>query len=110
MVSLAFSPAPLARRAKADPLRADLKAMQGAWALDKAIEDGRVVPAAALREAGMAVSLEVAGKQWTHVARDTRTLDEERTKLTVRKVEAPKSPKQILLAGENGDVACTYRL
>jgi uncharacterized protein (TIGR03067 family) len=85
--------------------------MQGEWQLHKMINNGEAL-AADLRKMGFDVSLEIVGDQWTQTVRlpVSGGEDEEQGTLTIKKVDEGKSPKQIILAGEYGDVISIYRL
>jgi uncharacterized protein (TIGR03067 family) len=107
LASLAFAPAPVHR-----PKPDDLKAMQGEWQLHKWIDNGREATAADVRKVGVDAAIKVAGDQWTQSIW-LPTADgslEERGTLTVRKVDQMKSPKQIVLGCDYGDLVCIYRL
>ena len=107
LMSLAFAPAPVFR-----PKLDDLKAMQGEWELHKWLDNGREATAKDLRTEGVNAAIKVAGDQWTQSIW-LPTADgslEERVTVTVRKVDQTKSPKQIVMGLDYGDVVCIYRL
>ena len=107
LMSLAFAPAPVYR-----PKPDDLKAIQGEWELHKWLDNGREATATDLRKEGVNAAIKVEGDQWTYsiwLPTGDGSL-EERGTFPVRKVDQMKSPKQIVLGCDYGDLVCIYRL
>lgn len=107
LLALAFSPAPVY-----GPKPDDLETMQGEWQLHEWLENGRRATAADVRKEGVDAAIKVAEDQWTQsiwLPTAEGSL-EERVTLTVRKIDRSKSPKQIVLGCDYGDVVCIYRL
>ena len=107
LASLAFAPSPVYM-----PKPDDLKAMQGEWQLHKWIDNGREATAANVRSEGVDAAIKVVGDQWTQsiwLPTAEGSL-EERGTVTVRKVDQTKSPKQIVLRCDYGDLICLYYL